>query len=62
MIHLINDLETDEIVAVLAHEVGHYTKKHIIYNLILSLILTGIYILYFITFYRKSITFTGIGS
>ncbi|UMB61244.1 M48 family metallopeptidase [Lutibacter sp. A80] len=38
---LINDLETDEIVAVLAHEIGHYTKKHIIYNLILSLILTG---------------------
>ncbi len=38
---LINDLETDEIVAVLAHEVGHYKKKHIIYNLILSIILTG---------------------
>jgi len=38
---LINDLETDEIVAVLAHEVGHYKKKHIIYNLLLSLILTG---------------------
>ena len=38
---LINDLETDEIVAVLAHEVGHYKKRHIIYNLLLSLILTG---------------------
>ena len=38
---LINDLETDEIVAVLAHEVGHYKKKHIIYNLLLSLLLTG---------------------
>jgi len=38
---LINDLETDEIVAVLAHEVGHYKKKHIIYNSLLSLILTG---------------------
>ena len=38
---LINDLETDEIVAVLAHEIGHYTKKHIIYNLVLSIILTG---------------------
>ncbi|WP_372744169.1 M48 family metallopeptidase [Lutibacter sp.] len=38
---LINDLETDEIVAVLAHEVGHYKKKHIIYNLILSLLLMG---------------------
>ena len=38
---LINDLETNEIVAVLAHEVGHYKRKHIIYNLILSIILTG---------------------
>lgn len=38
---LINDLETDEIVAVLAHEVGHYKKKHIISNLILSLLLMG---------------------
>lgn len=38
---LLNDLETDEIVAVLAHEVGHYKKKHIIFNLILSLILAG---------------------
>lgn len=38
---LINDLETDEIVAVLAHEVGHYKKKHIIYNLLVSILLTG---------------------
>ena len=38
---LINDLENDEIVAVLAHEVGHYKRKHIFYNLTLSIILTG---------------------
>lgn len=38
---LINDLETDEIVAVLAHEVGHYKKKHIIFNLVTSILLTG---------------------
>jgi len=38
---LINDLTNDEIVAVLAHEVGHYKRKHIIYNLIASIILTG---------------------
>ena len=38
---LINDLSTDEIVAVLAHEVGHYKKKHIIFNLIASIMLTG---------------------
>ncbi len=39
---LINDLEEDEIVAVLAHEVGHYKKKHIIFNLITSILLTGL--------------------
>ncbi len=39
---LINDLEEDEIVAVLAHEVGHYKRKHIIFNLLISLILTGV--------------------
>lgn len=39
---LINDLEEEEIVAVLAHEVGHYKKKHIIFNLITSLLLTGL--------------------
>ena len=39
---LINDLEEEEIVAVLAHEVGHYKKKHIIFNLVASVLLTGI--------------------
>src|SRR5690554_6679172 len=39
---LINDLEDEEIVAVLAHEVGHYKKKHIIFNLIASVLLTGL--------------------
>lgn len=39
---LIQDLEEDEIVSVLAHEVGHYKKHHIIYNLVLSIVLTGI--------------------
>lgn len=39
---LVNDLEEEEIVAVLAHEVGHYKKKHIIFNLIASVLLTGL--------------------
>ena len=38
---LINDLDDEEIVAVLAHEVGHYKKKHIIFNLVTSILLTG---------------------
>ena len=39
---LINDLEVNEIVAVLAHEVGHFKRKHIIFNLILSALITGL--------------------
>ncbi|WP_142783525.1 M48 family metallopeptidase [Changchengzhania lutea] len=39
---LIHDLDEDEIVAVLAHEVGHYKKKHIIFNLFASILLTGL--------------------
>ncbi len=39
---LINDLDEEEIVAVLAHEVGHYKKKHIIFNLVSSILLTGL--------------------
>ena len=39
---LINDLETEELVAVLAHEIGHYKRKHTIQMLVLSTIQTGI--------------------
>jgi STE24 endopeptidase len=39
---LIDDLEEEEIVAVLAHEVGHYKKNHIIFNLLASMALTGL--------------------
>ena len=39
---LVNDLDDEEIVAVLAHEVGHYKRKHIIFNLVTSILLTGL--------------------
>ena len=38
---LIKDLEEEEIVAVLAHEVGHYKRKHIIFNLTASVLVLG---------------------
>ena len=38
---LIKDLEEDEIVAVLAREVGHYKKMHIVFNLIATIATTG---------------------
>lgn len=39
---LINDLEVDEIIAVLAHEIGHYKRKHTLSNIILGLAQTGL--------------------
>ncbi len=38
---LIKDLEEEEIVAVLAHEVGHYKRKHILFNLIINILVMG---------------------
>ncbi len=35
---LIQELEEKEILAVLAHEIGHYRKKHLVWTLVLSLI------------------------
>jgi STE24 endopeptidase len=39
---LINDLSTPEIVAVLAHEIGHYKKRHTLTGLLMGIVQTGI--------------------
>jgi len=39
---LIKDLTTPEIVAVLAHEIGHYKKKHTLKGLLTGIVQTGI--------------------
>jgi STE24 endopeptidase len=44
---LINEMEIDEIVAVLAHEIGHYKKKHVIQSLLIGLVQTGIVLFIF---------------
>jgi len=44
---LIKDLTTQELVAVLAHEIGHYKKKHTLQMLIMSIIQTGIILFIF---------------
>lgn len=41
---LINDLDEEEIVAVLAHEVGHYKLKHVIIGLVMSLVQSALLI------------------
>ncbi|WP_291855808.1 M48 family metallopeptidase [Marinilabilia sp.] len=39
---LINDLDTEEIVGVLAHEIGHFRLKHIVWSTILGVLQTGL--------------------
>lgn len=39
---LINDLDTGEIVAVLAHEIGHYKRKHTLQGMFISICYTGV--------------------
>ncbi len=58
---LINDLEEDEIVSVLAHEVGHYKKKHIVFNLISSILLTGLTLFILSIFISKPILSEALG-
>jgi STE24 endopeptidase len=58
---LINDLETDEIVAVLAHEVGHYKRKHIVFNLASSIVLTGLTLFVLSLFINSSLLSEALG-
>ncbi|MDR2911428.1 MAG: M48 family metallopeptidase [Bacteroidales bacterium] len=44
---LVNNMETEEIVAVLAHEIGHYKNKHVVQSLLISLLHTGIVLFVF---------------
>jgi STE24 endopeptidase len=50
---LVNDLEVDEIVGVLAHEIGHYKKKHTVWGMITGVIQTGI-MLYILSLFVDS--------
>jgi STE24 endopeptidase len=51
---LINDLTTGELVAVLAHEIGHYKRHHVIWNLLLGILQTGIVLFLFSLFVGSS--------
>lgn len=39
---LISDHTTDELVAILAHEIGHYKKNHVVKGMVISIIHTGV--------------------
>ncbi|MDX9727269.1 MAG: M48 family metallopeptidase [Bacteroidales bacterium] len=44
---LIKEMTDEEIVSVLAHEIGHYKKKHVVRRLISSILLTGLMLFLF---------------
>jgi STE24 endopeptidase len=44
---LLKDLSVEQIVAVLAHEIGHYKKKHVLMSLITSVFITGLMLFLF---------------
>ena len=58
---LIDELTTDEIVAVLMHEIGHFRKKHIIGSMILSFIQAGIMLFIFSLFVSQPVFSQALG-
>lgn len=49
---LIEQLTTEEVVAVLAHEVGHYKKKHVVWSLFISFVQSFV-MLYLLSLFLK---------
>ena len=47
---LINDMTINELVAVLAHEIGHYKKNHVIWSLLIGIVQTGVMLFIFSLF------------
>jgi STE24 endopeptidase len=44
---LMKDFSEEQIVAILAHEIGHYKKKHVLINLVSSVLITGLMLFLF---------------
>lgn len=51
---LINEMTTNEIVAVLAHEIGHYKKKHVIWSMLIGILQTGVVLFIFSLFVESA--------
>ncbi|WP_075603587.1 M48 family metallopeptidase [Saccharicrinis aurantiacus] len=47
---LVNDLSVEEVVGVLAHEIGHYKKKHTLWGMIIGILQTGVMLFIFSLF------------
>lgn len=50
---LIESMTTEELVAVLAHEIGHYKKRHVLLGLFLGIIQTGMVLFLFSLFVKS---------
>ncbi len=51
---LIEELTVEELVAVLAHEIGHYKKKHVLLALVLGVLQTGFLLFLFSVFVQSA--------
>lgn len=58
---LIDEMGKDEIVAVLAHEIGHYKKNHVIQGLVISLLQTGFVLFLFSLFVKHQVFSLALG-
>ncbi len=58
---LVNDLKTDEIVGVLAHEIGHYKKKHTLWGMIVGIIQSGVLLYVFSIFVDSPVLSQALG-
>jgi STE24 endopeptidase len=59
---LIKEMSDEEIVAVLAHEIGHYKKKHVVRNIISSVLLTGLMLFLFSRIVGNPVLSTALGA
>ncbi|MEO0468857.1 MAG: M48 family metallopeptidase [Bacteroidota bacterium] len=59
---LIDNHSEDELVAVLAHEVGHYKKRHIIQSLVLGILQTGLILFILSRFIQSPVLSAAMGS
>lgn len=59
---LINDLNVDEIVAVLAHEIGHYKRKHTLQGVVISILTMGVMLFILSLFLNNSLLAGALGA
>ena len=59
---LIKEATVSEIVAVLAHEIGHYQKKHTLIGLVMGIIQTGLILFIFSLFVKSALLSQALGA